>query len=203
VQLGLHPSSSTKVVRSCAAIALAFVTFARASSLIGMRSCDIELSLPTTLKATFIRNKHRAVHDVHIVHYTAASPIAYDILRLVDKWRRVRPQLECLWGLPSEQQIVDDDAARVTAWVSSITSKLDLHPPQGLAYTSHSLRKGGASSAYFGGVPPHDIRRRGAWKAVETAFDAYITNARTRVPLDLDIWAGEFPPPARAFPARG
>ena len=65
----------------------------------------------------------------------------------------------------------------MTAWLLNVYARLDEQPTPGYAWSSHSLRKGGASAASAIGVPLSTIRHIGGWAVASSVVNQYIDPA--------------------------
>jgi hypothetical protein len=54
-------------------------------------------------------------------------------------------------------------ANTLTRWLTEVTSAMQERPPNGFNWTSHSLRKGAAPTAYNVGVTLQEIKYFGGW----------------------------------------
>lgn len=103
------------------------------------------------------------------------TPHCRDLNLLLLSWRvaqneafaaaRATPPLRAAaasqWRLPGES--LRNASALATAWVQDVCERLGAKAPLGGKYTSHSLRKGGASAAYAVGVNLRDLCDLGDW----------------------------------------
>ncbi len=63
-------------------------------------------------------------------------------------------------------------ASTITIWLQAALKAAGLSPPLGFNWTSHSLRKGGASETNAIKVLLNDIRCAGDWSTNSTALEA-------------------------------
>jgi hypothetical protein len=59
-------------------------------------------------------------------------------------------------------------------WLTEVTSALQKRPPHGFSWTSHSLRKGAATSVYIIGVTLQKIKHFGGWATESSVVLDYV-----------------------------
>ena len=77
------------------------------------------------------------------------------MLRLLRRWLHSRGTVSddaYFWTLPEEVSPESWTFALINAWMQEILSVLQVQPPLGCSWSSHSLRSGGASAAFALGV---------------------------------------------------
>lgn len=81
-----------------------------------------------------------------------------------------------LWSVaPSvERPGMWTSASTLSGWLSTVCSRVQRQPPSGFRWSSHSLRKGAASSASAVGVPLPVIRYMGGWATHSSVVNDYI-----------------------------
>eukprot|EP00873_Tetraselmis_striata_P024431 jgi/Tetstr1/444695/TSEL_032543.t1 len=67
------------------------------------------------------------------------------------------------WAVTAAEQSKPWTVATMSDWLSAAISLVNVAPPAGTSWTSHSLRKGAASAANAIGVPLSHIRYQGGW----------------------------------------
>ncbi len=67
------------------------------------------------------------------------------------------------WALSPAQDKEHWSSYTLSGWLSAAFTAASQRPPEGFAWTSHSLRKGSASAANAIGVQLPDIRYTGGW----------------------------------------
>ena len=100
-----------------------------------------------------------------VLHLILVLALWRETRDMVFRGRQVTPPapdlLQGFWILPGERLGREDAVA--TDWVQAACAHLRATPPMGGKYTSHCLRKGGASAAHAVGVSYDDICILGDW----------------------------------------
>lgn len=186
---GLQPAPLS-VLRAVAAIAIGFVTFARGSSLALLRAADVDLSVQTRVTCKFRLVKNRQPSTPLVIFFQARDKLSRLLLLVLRLWNQRRPNMPLWLQLPGEAAPAPARASDlVSSWLQAACEYADVQAPSDGFYASHSLRKGGASSAYRAGVPFELIRRRGDWRQAATAFDLYIDGSQPASLADRELWS--------------
>jgi len=67
------------------------------------------------------------------------------------------------WAISVREPTTNWTADTLTAWLQRVLCAVHEQPPDGFAWTSHSLRKGAATAAYSIGTPMQKIKFFGGW----------------------------------------
>jgi hypothetical protein len=87
------------------------------------------------------------------------------------------------WALSPAEDNECWSSATLCGWLKAAYTAAKLHPPEGFAWTSHSLRKGSASAANAIGVRMTDIRYAGGWSTNSSVLEAkYVDFAMVPTP---------------------
>ena len=78
------------------------------------------------------------------------------------------------WSLPGDRGASSSPSALCTAWLQHACTFLNVAPPPGAKWTSHSLRSGAASAANALAVPIPNIRYWGGWSRTSGVVMHYI-----------------------------
>eukprot|EP00873_Tetraselmis_striata_P022499 jgi/Tetstr1/442763/TSEL_030850.t1 len=78
------------------------------------------------------------------------------------------------WAVSSDEQSKPWTAATMSDWLSTAVRLVNVAPPAGTSWTSHSLREGAASAANAIGVPLSQIRYQGGWATNSDVVMDYI-----------------------------
>ena len=166
--------------------ALGFCQFARAGTDVGLLRKDADVS---TAELTFrlrVMKGHEKKKDFDSQPFPrpqcnqlAALIVRWQALQL-EAWRlsaRTMPPDVGFYQLPADASWPPPGGASAAcnSWLDLACRDLGVTAPLGGKYTSHCLRKGGASAAYAIGVSIEDINRHGGWAAgSNTAIKHYI-----------------------------
>jgi hypothetical protein len=93
------------------------------------------------------------------------------VLRLLRRWLHARGTVSddaYFWALPGEASSEAWTSALINAWLHEILSVLQVQPPLGCSWSSHSLRSGGASAAFALGVDLLVIMNWGLWSTLDS-----------------------------------
>ena len=107
------------------------------------------------------------------------QPSLQPLIDVLEKWRVCR----MTWGHSTlffalkGETLHKSPHVPMTAWLLNVCARLDEQPPPGYAWSSHSLRKGGASAASAIGVPLSTIRHIGGWAVASSVVNQYIDPA--------------------------
>ena len=77
------------------------------------------------------------------------------------------------WALSPAENKAKWSADTISVWLASAYAAAGHHPPEGFAWTSHSLRKGAASAAYAIKVDLPTIKYEGGWATTSTVLEAH------------------------------
>ena len=165
-----------QLLRSLLATATAFIYYHRSDTDHGL--LDEDLIVDTgfiMLRERSAKGKKRnKTRRVIMIPENAIPGFAQLILR----YKQLRAQLapvagDQLWSVDRRKTRATDQ----TAWLKQACDHVGAHPPAGYKWTSHSLRKGAASSAYAINVTLTKIRYFGGWSHTSSAVHAYIDPA--------------------------
>ena len=174
-----------RVLRACTAVALGFLTMGRADTTVHLRPGDIfwdKNMLYITLQHEKGRSR-RADFAARTVTFPV-NPTNLPLLHLLHAWHKFRDSWghgNVYFGLKGERAPTSPSAA-LSAWLILVCQLLDVHPPPGCTWSSHSLRKGGASAANAIGVPTAQIRLIGGWQRQSAVVLDYIDAAVLQSP---------------------
>lgn len=174
VQQRMPPQETARRLRPLAFVALTFATLMRASSAVPLARDDVAhgaaeiVVRPRVIKGGQLKSTLPSPKRL-------PTPHCRDLNLLLLSWRvaqneafaaaRATPPLRAAaasqWQLPGES--LRNASALATAWVQDVCERLGAKAPLGGKYTSHSLRKGGASAAYAVGVNLRDLCDLGDW----------------------------------------
>ena len=130
------------------------------------------------------------VADVRKPLYTIPRRCHPIYAQLLLGWHRLRsdvansrrlPQPALQWALPYESG-ASWTADTLTQWLRLACGLVAAAPPAGFSWTSHSLRKGGATAAHAAGVLLGVIRYRGGWSRASDVVLDYIDPAVMNTP---------------------
>ena len=166
-----------------------FLFLHRASTSTHCKTGDLVVdSRAVTLYPAFLKGKRRdpagrkPVYTLPVRHQPEVAALlrAYILGRehLASSMRVAVPEM--FWVLPGER--VTPGAALVTQWLQVACASVGAAPPPGFTWSSHSLRKGGATAAYHAGVPLGTIRYLGAWAKHSAVVNDYIDFAAQNTP---------------------
>ena len=170
LNLGLV-TPSVLVLRACACLVVQFLWFARADTGIHLRQGHVGVgAFGITLSE---RTKTIARHLA--APMTRPCLAAWDpdglILRLLQRWLHARGTVSddaFFWALPEEASPEAWTSALINTWLQEILSVLQVQPPLGCSWSSHSLRSGGASAAFALGVDLLVIMNWGLWSTLDS-----------------------------------
>ena len=170
LRLGLDSPSAT-TIRACACLVVQFLWFARADTGIHLRDGHVgigEFGVTLTERTKTI-SRHLSAPVTRPFH-AGWDPDGL-VLRLLRRWLSVRgpvSQDAYFWALPGEALASAWTSALINGWLQEILSALGVTPPLGCAWTSHSLRSGGASAAFALGVELLVIMNWGLWSTLDS-----------------------------------
>jgi hypothetical protein len=180
VDRGLQDSTLPDETRRCGAVGLAYLSLQRVSTSVGVQERDLGVD-DTHL---WFRERERKGQDgrqtvpeegdMRVLRFPLSSPGVARVAAVIRRWRHLRGQVapdRPLFCFPREN---GPTKALAGTWLSSVLEVLGVRPPQGFAYTYHSLRKGGATGAYSIGVPELSIQFLGGWSLESTSARRYI-----------------------------
>jgi hypothetical protein len=154
LRLGLD-TPSVPTISACACLVVQFLWFARADTCIHLRDGHVgigEFGVTLTERTKTI-SRHLSSPVTRPFH-AGWDPDGL-VLRLLRSWLRVRgpvSQDAYFWAIPGETLASAWTSALINGWLQEILSVLGVTTPLGCAWTSHSLRSGGASAAFALGV---------------------------------------------------
>ena len=163
-----------RLLRPFVFVPLAFATLLRASSAVPLARDsvvpgDTEFVVrPRAIKGGQLKStlpSPKRLPKVHVrdlylllAHWRCVQNAAFAATRVTEP---LRAAAGSQWQLPGEA--LANASALATQWVQLVCEHLAAKPPLGGKYTSHSLRKGGASAAYAVGVSLRDLCDLGDW----------------------------------------
>lgn len=182
LDLFLRARCSAVLGRALLYTAFGFALMARSDTDIHLQRGDVELT-PTHIYVRLRREKGRATTTVRrrLEIPRSAVPGLYDALV---RWRatqaaayaaaaRTLEDSESFWRLPADGSWTSSSAT-CDDWLQLACSALGAVPPEGQAWSSHSLRIGAASAANAIDVNLLKIKDWGGWKLASSAVMAYI-----------------------------
>jgi hypothetical protein len=200
----VHGGLAPSLLRALTAVCIDFVFFSRADSCFDARVEDISI----LNSAISFRERRRKGQQLQAMDYRVrrfdgrGCPL---LLSLVSGWivasaRLRRPPAHpdapapsaSFWGLPGEPR---PSAAAVQAWFRQAMVWLARPDLDGLHH--HSLRKGGASSAFSLGVPVWRLADWGAWSLKSDAIHRYIDMSHSPGHADFRFFGWMQQEPAR------
>lgn len=159
---GLGMSTRTpSTLRDCALVVFAYcLNGLRDSSVISLLSANVNIS-GTEMVARLSRVKGRASSQVPLVRYERSHSERGSPLDLWLRWYHARGRHSCFFGLDGERdplgsQLTTDALARCL-------SLLEIQPPPGGKFTSHSLRIGAHTEQVLLGFPLEVRLARFGW----------------------------------------
>jgi hypothetical protein len=165
---------------------LGFCQFARAGTDIGLRRSDVSIANGECVFRFRVMKGHEKQREFDQQRFSGSTGrlLAPHITRWqsfqLDQWsqsRRTMPATVGFYQLPSDSSWPPPGGASsaCNAWLALACRDLNVTAPLGGKFTSHSLRKGGASAAYAIDVNIEDINFHGGWAAgSDTAMKHYI-----------------------------
>ena len=192
-------------LREITAVALGFLCMGRADTMVHIGERDITWSA-SHLYIVLEHEKGRSRREDPRAR-TLVFPVQPSLQPLIDvleKWRVCR----MTWGHSTlffalkGETLHKSPHVPMTAWLLNVCARLNEQPPPGYAWSSHSLRKGGASAASAIGVPLSTIRHIGGWAVSSSVVNQYIDPA---VLASVGAWfffgafAPTSPPPGFKF----
>ena len=150
------------LIQSAFAVVLAFCGFLRRSTVLAFERSDLSeyAHLPTTLRVHLRKEKgKKKTRLIAIRGYVGQWLIKH--LSYLDSHH---PFEQALHTVHHDIQLL------LTQWLT----RLKYAPPPGTLYQWHSLRSGGATSAYAAQVPEATIQRFGGWATISTPQKHYI-----------------------------
>ena len=179
---------SLDTLRAAAAAACGFLFLLRASSLVAVHATDIAITPDIINIAIRVAKNHISPQPILLYFLPTADGLAQDVFRLFSLWMQRRPPLPLLFQL-SPAEFFPVPSTAVSTWLrhALLAAGLNSLSDTG-SFTSHSLRKGGATSAFLAGVPLATVRARGHWRADLTTLDHYIDQSQPRSEADAALW---------------
>lgn len=190
-----NPQLSLPLLRSVAAVAVGFVTLARGRALWSLGKDDITGGTSEVV-VRFRGGKHRPDTYMRRVVYRKNdnSPTSVLVLSAIELWKCRRPDFPRFFQLPGEEeQLADQSAMYVTTWVREAVAAAQINLPTHQMLSSHSLRKGGTTSAFLAGVNLALLRHLGDWRKDTDMLDTYVDAAAVSTGLEGPFWAATFP----------
>jgi hypothetical protein len=75
------------------------------------------------------------------------------------------------WAISTSERHDKWTVNTLTGWLTEVTSAVQERTPYGISWTSHSLRKGAATTAYNIGVTLQKIKHFGGWSTESNVLD--------------------------------
>jgi len=201
-----HNRVQAAELRAIIAVVMGFLCMGRASTMVHIGVDDVvwdESQIIIVLEHEKGRS-NRADPRARTLTF-GIDPPRQPLLVLLHKWHLCRVKWghnKMFFALQGECLPVSPHAP-MTAWLTQVCNILHEHPPPGYVWSSHSLRKGGASAANAIGVPLSTIRHIGGWAVASSVVNKYIDPAIMASP-GAWFFFGTFspitPPPALQFP---
>lgn len=169
--LGLE-TPSLSVLRACACVVVQFLWFARADTGINLQNAHVGISeFGITLnERTKTIARHLAAPMTRPFH--AAWDPSRLVFRLLCRWLQLRGPVssnDFFWALPGVLTPAPTwSSSLVNVWLREVLTILDVVPPVGCSWSSHSLRSGGASAAFSLGVDLLTIMNWGLWSTLDS-----------------------------------
>jgi len=169
-----------RILRACTAVALGFLTMGRADTTVHLHPGDIFWD--TQFLYITLQHEKGKAHRTNISARTVTFPVTptnLPLLHLLHAWHtccRHWGHNTVYFGLRGEKTPTSPSAA-LSAWLHDVCLLLNVHPPPGCSWSSHSFRKGGASAANAIGVPTAQIRLIGGWQRQSAVVLDYIDAA--------------------------
>ena len=173
-QQNLPPLLKAQLLRPLVFVPLVFATLRRASSAVPLARDDVAINAAEAivrprvikggqLKATLPSPKRlpkQHCRDLYLLllAWRVAQNNAFAAARVTEP---PRADAGSQWALPGDSRA--DASALATAWLQEACARLGVKAPLGGKFTSHSLRKGGASAAYAVGVNLRNLCDLGDW----------------------------------------
>ncbi len=169
-----------QLFRALTFTALAFALMARADTDAHLQQKDVVVDIPSDCISfrflaekgrEHVREKRVFSMPLHAVPGLAALIWRWQQFQIHESLRmtgRPPPPTCSFWWLPGldpAPTLAGGSAARCSAWLAAACAHLGVTAPLGSAYTSHSIRKGAASSAAAIDVPTFRICWWGGWAA--------------------------------------
>jgi hypothetical protein len=175
---------SSVLLRAFVYVGFGFALMARSDTDINLQRQDVELT-PSRIFVRLRREKGQATNAIRrrLEIPRAAVPGLYDALLLwqqvqqgaFDAARRTCPADNSFWRLPCDDAAAWTSSSAVcSAWVQLACTTLHEAPPDGDAWSSHSLRIGAASAANALDVNLLKIKDWGGWALASGAVMRYI-----------------------------
>lgn len=164
---------SLPLLRRFAAVVHGFIFMERASSVVAVRCCDLEV---TDGFVNYVQQfaKGQSQLDEKRVF---SVPLAYApwlgtlITTLLRRMSEAGKSLEAL-------AYFEDGLGTASAWMAEnlrLAARVcQRSPPVGASWLGHSLRSGGATAAYVAGVPLAAIQLWGGWQPMSQVINRYI-----------------------------
>lgn len=172
-----HSREQAAELRAVIAVVLGFLCMGRADTIVHISIRDVVWDASQIIfvleheKGRSLRADYRARTLTFCI-----DPSRQPLLLLLQKWNLCR----ATWGHATMFFALNGEIlpksphAPMTQWLTHVCHLLCEQPPQGYAWSSHSLRKGGASAASAIGVPLPVIRHIGGWATTSAVVMKYI-----------------------------
>lgn len=159
-------SDDPRVIRACACVGLQFTFFARSDTGIQALRSDVALDA----SGLHWRERGKTIPRLRPESLTVPFDDAHPVHQLLRRHLALCPSAlpdSLLWRLPSDPSTAWTPAL-VNSWLQQCLEWICAVPPPGVAWTSHSLRSGGATAALAIGVDVYTIARWGIWASINS-----------------------------------
>ncbi|KAK3258796.1 hypothetical protein CYMTET_32170 [Cymbomonas tetramitiformis] len=183
--LGMHPvgRAETELLRACAYVVFAFVTFGRPDTSVSMLRELISVS--GGVISVVLHGEKGRRHARLKRRLTIPTTGVQGLVQLPQRWVRARKALwveeqstECsaercsYWRLPWERGKLR--SAQANGWVQLVLGKLGCAPPEGGHFSGHSTRKGAYTCARAVGTALEKCCILGGWSQLSSAIHSFI-----------------------------
>lgn len=186
LRYGLAASDPT-VVRDAALCVTGFLTGSRGSSVGAMELSDYGVSEAGVLSLRLVHRKGRNARDPLVLAYPPPpnGVPGEEPQDLLARWVTMRPMLDCMWKL-QEHDCVNAEA--VTQALVRVLRAVNVEPPNGCVYSSHSLRIGCYNELRALGLPEARIMHHLGWASQSMGSVYY--DPRIQVTDDSEFFFG-------------
>ena len=161
------------LLRACTAVITSYVFFCRGECGALVLRSDLYVD-DSHITLQLSNEKGKKGNRVKTVRQITASnlPRVAALLRAFCKGTAYRGSFERRWALSFAEDTALWSAATISTWLQLAYESCGLHPPEGFAWLSHSLRKGAASAAHAIQVILTVIRFMGGWATNSNVLEA-------------------------------
>jgi hypothetical protein len=200
LHLGLR-TPCIHTLRRCACLVTQFAWFCRSDTSMQLRRAHITFQA----RGIGLNERTKTVPRCNAAPIFRTGDAASDagslVLRLLLRWELQHPHAshDLFWSTSEDSYSPSAwGTSLVNTWLQEILSLLHLSPPAGETWTSHSLRRGGASACFAINVQPLVIASYGCWKSTETLM-TYI-DVLTRPDAAARLFFGHLRPAHECVP---